>query len=72
MFYAVNELCLALECIKIFVGHHFSGGDNWGFCASLGDLCACLNCVLVCCVVVWLMRWVLMFHVMVVIGDRPS
>ena len=31
-------------------------------------LCACMNCELVCCV----FGRVLMFYVMVVIGDRPS
>ena len=35
---------------------------------ALCALCACMTCEFACCV----FGWVLMFYVMVVIGDRPS
>ena len=79
MFYAVNDLWLALECIRIFIGHHQEGAAIWCLCAWLGDVgayvlvwfvCLCA-CVFVCLYELW-DEILMFFYMMVVIGDRPS
>ena len=36
---------MALECIRIVVGHPFSEGGDWDLCVSLCSLCVCMSCV---------------------------
>ena len=42
----VKELDLALERIRIFVGHRFSSGRNWDY---VFVVCLCV-CEFLCCV----------------------
>ena len=54
---------MALECIRIVVGH-FSGGGNWDLCARMCGLCVgvfvCLVCALyaLCALCVCMIVWV--------------
>ena len=77
----VKELNVALECIRIVVGHPFSEGGDWDLCVSL---CSCVFCMpyvpcmfcVLCmtCVGVLgvVLEWFLIVCMMVVIDDRPS
>ena len=39
---------MALECIRIVVGHPFSEGGDWDLCVSLCSLCVGMFVCLVC------------------------
>ena len=44
---------MALECIRIVVGHPFSEGGDWDLCVRMCSLCVCGVFVCLCVLCVW-------------------